>query len=326
MQRGKSIWTTLCLVVSLVVLLSGCGRQATQTPAAETGKMKVVATIYPIYEFTRQVAGDRVDLVMLVPAGSEPHDWEPRAKDLIQIKEAKLLLYHGAGLEPVGKLLSKEVLGQAKAVEVSDGVPMLDEQDDHKAEAPNEVKHNEDKGHSHEEGEHHDPHTWLDPTRAAQEVDTIAKALGEADPANKEFYENNAAAYKQELVKLDEEYKTALAKVARQELVTSHTAFGYLAKRYNLTQIGIMGLNPDSEPTPEKMGAVTSFVRSHNVKVIFFETLVSPKLAQTIAKETGAELLVLNPLESLTEDEVQQGKNYLSVMRENLVNLKKALQ
>ncbi|MDR3591767.1 MAG: zinc ABC transporter substrate-binding protein, partial [Negativicutes bacterium] len=143
--------------------------------------------------------------------------------------------------------------------------------------------------------------------------------------ANSEYYRGNAAKYNQELDRLDAEYRQALANLARRDIITSHAAFGYLAKRYNLRQVAIMGLSPDSEPTPDRMAKVITFCRQHKVKTIFFETVVSPKLSETIARETGARLLVLNPVESLTEAELKQGKGYISIMRENLVNLKTAL-
>lgn len=309
------------LVAALAVMIAGCS--ATQSNGAQksTEKLKVITTAYPVYEFTKQVGGDKTEVIMLIPPGAEPHDWEPKPKELAQLRSAKLFLYHGAGLEPVEKLLAKDVIGDTVAVEVSKGITPLssnqaDEDDDHDLD--------QNDHHHHHQGI--DAHMWLDPVLAQQEVNHIAEALSGVDPQNAEYYRQNAARYNTELAKLDEEYKAALKDTARRDIITSHEAFGYLAKRYGLQQIGIMGLAPDSEPTPDKMAKVITFCREHNVKYIFFETLVSPKLSETIAKETGAGLLVLNPLESLSEDEIKQGKNYVSVMRDNLANLKLALQ
>ncbi len=316
---SKRMILVVLLIVTLIVL-AGCGNGSTKTNSGND-KMKVITTFYPVYEFVRQVGGDKVDVTMLLKPGVEPHDWEPTAKELAEIKTAKVFFYHGAGLEPVDKLLKKEVLGAATAVEVSSGVEQIaikDEDDD-------EHEH-EGQGTQHEDEHHHmDMHTWLDPVAAQQEIKNIAEALANIDPQNREYYLKNAENYLQELSKLDQEYKTALSQTARRDIITSHAAFGYLAKRYDLRQVAVMGLSPDSEPTPEKMAAVVDFCREHQVKVIFFETIVSPKLSQTIAKETGASLLVLNPIESLTEEEMKQGKNYLIIMRENLANLKTAL-
>jgi zinc transport system substrate-binding protein len=306
----------------ILALTLGCGAK-TGTPAqtAPPAKLKVVASVYPVYEFARQVGGDKIDLTQLVPPGAEPHDWEPTAKEIVAIRAARLFLYHGAGFETLDKLLTAEALGATKAVAVSQGIPALKpaEDDEHAHDHGSNDKNA--KTHDH----HTDSHMWLDPRLAQKEVEAIAAALAAADPQNADYYRQNAAGYIRELAKLDHEYQTALAGLPRREIVTSHAAFGYLAARYGLKQLPIMGLSPDSEPTPDKMASVVKFCREHQVKYIFFETIVSPRLAETIARETGASLLVLNPVENLTPEEAQQGKNYLGVMRDNLANLKKAL-
>lgn len=312
-----------CLIGALVLILAltlGCGAK-TGTPAqtAPPAKLKVVASVYPVYEFARQVGGDKIDLIQLVPPGAEPHDWEPTAKEIVAIRAARLFFYHGAGFETLDKILTPETLGATKAVAVSQGIPALKPDEDHDHDHGGNDK--SAKTHDH----HTDSHMWLDPLLAQKEVEAIAAALAAADPQNADYYRQNAAGYIRELAKLDQEYQTALAGLPRREIVTSHAAFGYLAARYGLKQLPIMGLSPDSEPTPEKMASVVKFCREHKVKYIFFETIVSPRLAETIARETGAGLLVLNPVENLTPEEAQQGKNYLGIMRDNLVNLKKAL-
>lgn len=319
---SKFLRTMLACLLAAVFMISlaGCGNRTGNTPTSGE-KIKIVATMYPVYEFAKQVGKDKVAVTMLVPPGAEPHDWEPTPKDLAQIRTAKLFLYHGANLEPVDKLLSKEVLGNAKAVEISKGIPLLTKTEEDKGDESKEQQEGHDGHHSNT-----DTHVWLDPVYAQQEIDTIAAALAEIDPQNKDYYQQNARQYNSELEKLNQEYQTALTNVPHRDIITSHSAFGYLAKRYNLQQVGIMGLNPDTEPTPDKMAKVVTFCRDHGVKYIFFETVVNPKLSRTIAKETGADLLVLNPVESLSEEEMKQGKNYLSIMRENLSNLQKALQ
>lgn len=301
-----------CLIlVSMMIMLifTGCGNSGQQQSSTTAkAKVKVIATVYPVYEFAKQIGGDKVEVEMLVPPGAEPHDWEPKAKDLAKIKSAKLFLYHGAGLEPwSNKLLSREVLGDVPALEAAQGIRLI-----------------EDEGRG-EDQHGSDPHIWLDPVLAQQEVNNIAAALAQVDPGNKEYYQVNAQKYNAELANLDNEYREVLANISRRDIVTSHNAFGYLAQRYNLYQKAIMGLSPDAEPTPEKMAQVVKFCREHFVKYIFFETLVSPKLAQTIAQETGAQILVLNPIEGLAAEDMKAGKNYVSLMRENLTNLKKSL-
>jgi len=309
-------WSIALILLVAVFLMAGCGGTKSAAPEGAK-KIKVVATMYPVYEFVKQVGGDKVDVVMLIPPGAEPHDWEPTAKDIIQIKDAKIFAYHGIGFEPVEKLLKKDVLGNALPLEITKDVTKLpasheDEEEEH--------------GHGHGEDHKYDPHTWLDPVSVQQEVNTIAQALASVDEKNAEVYKKNAETYNKKLADLDEKYKKTLSGMTNKEIVTSHKAFAYLANRYGFEQLGIMGISPDAEPTPDKMAKITEFCREHKVKYIFFETLTSPKLAQTIAKETGAQLLVLNPIESLTEQETKEGKDYIAIMNENLVNLEKALK
>lgn len=307
------------LLFIFVLSLSGCSTRS-NSPQGNAEKIKVMTTIYPVYEFASRVGGDKIDVSMLVPPGVEPHDWEPTAQDIIKVKSAKLFLYHGTGLEPIDKILNKDVIGDVKVIEISKGVQALTKSED-----------DEEEDNLKETGEQHqksnlDPHMWLDPVYAQQEVTNIAEALSNIDPQNGDYYRKNAESYKKELAQLDQDYKVGLANVSQKDLVTSHTAFAYLAKRYDLQQVGIMGLSPDAEPTPDKMAKVVNFCKENHIKYIFFESLVSPKLSETIAKATGAELLVLNPIESLTNDEKSQGKNYISIMHENLANLQKALK
>ena len=244
----------LVLFIFCAALIGGCAKKDN----AATG-IKVLATVYPVYEFARQVGGDKVTVEMLLPPGAEPHDWEPTAKDLAKLKAAKLFVYHGAGLEPTDKLLSKDVLGNTQAVEVSRGIARL--KDEHGAEA-----------HEHGHGNGDDPHIWLDPLKAEQEVKNIAEALAGVDPENAAYYHQRAEAYSAELKRLDQEYEDSLAKLQRRELVTTHSAFAYLAQRYRLTQVGMMGLSPEAEPTTDKLREVAAFCRAHQVKTIFFES------------------------------------------------------
>lgn len=285
--------------------------------AFSDSKPTVVTTIYPLYEFARQVFGQRAEVVLLTPPGVEPHDWEPGPADLVKVKKAKLFIYNGAGMEPWVESIKNTVLAGKNVVNVSQAVTLI-------AAAEEDEDHEED-GHGHSHG-HLDPHIWLDPVNAQDIVGRIAQAAKEIDPANATRYEANAQSYIAQLAALHAEYIAVFNQVSRRELITTHAAFGYLAKRYGLVQEAIMGLEPDAEPSPEKMTQIIRHIKAHNIKYIFAETLLSPKLAQTIASETGVRVLVLNPLEGLTDQEVAQGKNYLSVMRENLSQLKQALQ
>ena len=318
-------------MVATVVGIAGCGSDTKQAAPAE--KMKVVTTVFPVYDVAKQVGGDKVDVSLLVPPGAEPHDWDPTAKDLKEIGTAKVFLYSGAGLEPTEKILAKDVLQQAQAVELSKSLTLLpapdedeDEHDhDHDKEHKDDKAQKEDKHeHEHEHGEF-DPHVWLDPMNVAKEVDAVVEAFSKADPTNAKYYEANGKAYKEKLQALHAKYEEFGKTQHDKHLVVSHMAFGYLAKAYGFEQLGIMGVSPDAEPTPERMADIVAFIKEHNVKAIFSEELVSPKLANAIAAETGVKVYVLNPAEGLTEEQTQKHVTYLDIMEENLKTLKEAL-
>lgn len=322
MKRVLYLAISLVLAVS-IVLIGGCGAPKATSPAGSSNsqeKVKVLVSIYPVYDFVKQIGGDKIEVTQLVPPGVEPHEWEPTAQDMIKVKSAKVFLYQGNGFESwVDKMLKERVAGQT-VMAIGENLADLD--------SVAEEEHDHDKSHEgHNQGDlKHDPHVWLDPIKVKAEVQNIVQALSEADPNNKAYYEANGAKVQESLDQLNQEYAQALSKVTNRNIVTTHAAFGYLANRYELRQVPIMGLSPDAEPTPDKMAEVVRFVKDHQVKAIFFETLVSPKLAETISRETGAKTLVLNPLEGLTEEELNLGQNYFTTMRSNLDHLKQALE
>ncbi|MEK9201202.1 MAG: zinc ABC transporter substrate-binding protein, partial [Patescibacteria group bacterium] len=171
-----------------------------------------------------------------------------------------------------------------------------------------------------------DPHVWLSPSKATQMVENIAEAVSKTDPENAQIYTRNAVSLKERLAKLDQDFQLILVNCKRRDFVTAHEAFGYLAQSYGLEQIAISGITPEAEPSLKELTQITRIVQEKQIKYIFFEDLVSPKLAQTLASEVGANTLVLNPIEGLTDEQARDGKDYFSEMRSNLQNLKIALE
>ncbi|MCX7571078.1 metal ABC transporter substrate-binding protein [Tumebacillus sp. DT12] len=313
------------------LLLTGCGdKLGTKEDKASGGQIRVVTTFYPMYEFTKQVGGDFVDATLLVPGGTEPHDWEPTAKDVARIADADLFVYNGAGFEGwVEDVLHNLEGAKVKPVEASAGIELIEgghDHDEHEGEKKEEEhKEGEHKEEAHGEKGAHDPHVWTDPVLVQKEVENIAAALAELDQARAAEYKKNADAYLAKLKALDEKYKAELASSKSKEFVTAHESFAYLAKRYGLTQEPISGLSPEQEPSAAQMAEIVAWAKEHQVKTIFFETLVSPKVAEAVAREMGAKTAVLNPLEGLTEEEQAKGLDYIGVMEQNLEALKKAL-
>ncbi|MFD1178993.1 metal ABC transporter solute-binding protein, Zn/Mn family [Paenibacillus puldeungensis] len=308
--------------------------QSTET-VAKPDKLKIQTSFYPMYEFTRQVAGELADVELLVPGGVEPHDWEPTPQDIQKIEESDVLVYNGAGMEGwVDQVKSAIGSGKLVTVEASQGLDLIEgTEEEHGDEHDHDHDHDHATGdHRHESGDEHahdhgglDPHVWLAPSLAAQEVRNIETALAKAAPDHKDKFKQNADAYISKLNQLDQEFKEGLAKANRKDFITQHAAFGYLAKQYGLTQVPIAGLSPDQEPSAEQMTEVIKFAKEHKVKTIFFETLVSSKVADAIASEIGAKTAVLNPIEGLTEEDEANKRDYLALMRINLESLQAAL-
>lgn len=277
-----------------------------------SGKPLVIASFYPLYEFARQTANGHADVMSLVPPGVEPHDWEPAPQDLKRIREARLFIYNGAGFEPwVAKLSDAAGSPLTSMVRATEGIDLLPA-------APSGAT-------GRDVGGRPDPHVWLDPVLAQSMVETIRAALAKQDPAHASAYTANARAFTATLEKLHEAFGAGLRECERREIVTSHAAFAYLAKRYQLTVVPVMGLAPDSEPAPAQLASVARFAREKKVKYIFFEALVSPRLAETLAREIGAGTLVFDPIEGMTREQEAAGAGYVTRMEGNLKNLRLAL-
>ena len=209
-----------------------------------------------------------------------------------------------------------EIIQASKDIKLMEGT-----EHDHEEAHDHDTQEHEEHGHSHEL----DPHVWLDPALAIKEVETIRDQLSKKYPDDKAAFEKNAASYIDELKKLDEEFQTAFKDAKNKTFVTQHAAFGYLANQYGLTQEAIAGISPDQEPSPSRLSELKHYVDDNQVKVIYFEENASSKVAETLSKETGVKLEVLNPLESLTDKQIKDGEDYLSVMRENLTALKESI-
>ena len=296
-MRPKRRFLLTLLLSSL--LMTACGGTKSSKPLALT-------SFYPLYYFTTQIAGERLTVRNLVPTGAEPHDWEPKAKDVADITNAAVLVYNGAGFEHwTDKTLQTAKSSKRVDIVATAGLTLLAPPNAGEAkESPN------------------DPHVWLDPTLAKEIARKIAAGLIKADPAGQATYEQNLAALLAKFDDLDSQFANGLRSCDRREMITSHAAFGYLARRYGLEQIAVEGLAPDAEPTPARLAEVTKIARDRKATTIFFETLVSPKVAEAVAKEIGAQTLVLDPLEGVQDEATQ---NYFSVMGQNLANLRTAL-
>jgi zinc transport system substrate-binding protein len=260
-----------------------CGR----TTSAESGRLEVVASFYPLAFAAEEIGGSRIDVSNLTPAGSEPHDLEVSPQDVAIIREANVVLLLGRSFQPQ----LEEAAGEGASVVRLLDTPGLDVVSD-------------------------DPHVWLDPARYATIARRIASAIGSPGAA---------APFVERLDALDGELRRGLADCDRREVVTSHGAFGYLTKRYGLEQVAVTGVSPEPEAQPARLEEVVHLVRARDATTVFVEPLVSPRLAETIARETGAHTAVLDPIEGLGEESAAAGKDYFSLMRQNLAALRDGL-
>lgn len=279
------------IIISLILFLFF-------TPLLAKSKLNVVVSFYPLYDFTKNIGGEKVNITTIIPFGVEPHDWEPTPKDVGKILSADLFIYNGAGLEPWAEKLVKDT--KSKNLVVIDMYKSIGAKGD-------------------------DPHIWLDPVLVKAQLKVIRDTLIKLDSRNKSYYEANYNSYLKKVEALDREIRDTLSRCKKKVFVTSHDAFSRFAERYGLTQVPITGINPEAEPKPKDLVEVVKIVRENKIKYIFTEPLISPKLAESLSRETGAKILILDPIEGLSESDIKAGKDYISKMRENLKNLKLAL-
>jgi len=273
------------IIVLLALLLCGT---ACGSKASSSGGRQVVAAFYPLAYAAQQLGGPTVEVRNLTPPGVEPHDLEATPQDVQAIHSADVVLLLGHGFQPQ----LEDAAGRGPKVVWLLDTPGL---------------HRFDNG---------DPHVWLDPARYALIVRRIGRALGRQQAATR---------FESRLRALDGEYRRGLAHCARHEIVTSHEAFAYLGQRYGLQQVAITGLTPEAEPAPKDLQRVVGLVRRTHATTIFFETLVSPRIAETVARETHAKTAVLDPIEGITAADATRGADYFTVMRANLRALRRAL-
>lgn len=309
----------LLAVAVLLPVLAACASTASEqsasdapassssTPAPAAVKPKVVAAFYPLQYAAQSVGGDLVNVTNLTQPGVEPHDLELSAQQVAEIAEADLVLYIKGFQPAVDEAIEQQAAG--RAIDVSAGLALL-------------AAHEEEAGHADEEGHEHgmqDPHVWLNPMNMALIGTAIKDRLSDIDSANAAAYMSNSEALRTSMATLDQKFSSELGSCTITTMVVSHEAFAYLAEAYGFTQVGISGLSPEAEPSPARIKDVANIVTQDGVTTVYYETLVDPKVAQTLADETGAKTAVLDPLEGLQPD---SDGDYISVMESNLATLK----
>jgi len=315
MGRGRNFTSVVMIILGLWIVTISC--QSRSSRPENPAKIKIVTTIFPLYDFARNVGRERVEVSLLLPPGVEAHAFEPRPSDLKKIAEADLFIYTGKFMEPwaLDVLLGVQHPG-LKAVEAGQGIGLM--------------KGGEEKDGEDEHGHHHegaDPHVWMDFANAVTMVENITRGLIQADPVHRDYYGKNARDYENGLRALDARFKTGLSRCAHREFVHGgHYAFGYLARRYHLQYLSAQGFVPDSEPTPRQMIELTRQIRGHELKYVYYEEMIEPRVADILSRETGAKLLLLHGGHNVSRDELDRGVTFLELMENNLRNLKMGLE
>ncbi len=326
----KKLLTFTLTVVFLIFLLAGCASDSEkEVPAVKdtkSGKLQVVATLFPQYDFARQIAGDRAEVTLLLPPGVESHSFEPRPSDIIKINASDLFVYTGKYMEPWSQKIIDSMQdsgSRSMVLDVSQGIELV------KTEEIEAEHHHE--GDAEEESDHehlYDPHIWTDPFNAKLMVANISDALCRIDPANADYYKENASKYSAELDALDAEFKTIVSSGKRDEIVFgSRFALYYFTKRYGLSyQSAFDSCSSETEPSARTVAGLIEEIREEQIPVIYYAEMEDPKVAKSISAETGAKLLLFHSCHNVTKEEWKAGATYLSLMKQNAENLKEGLK
>lgn len=320
MKKGITFLITIILIFSLLVI--GISKINKQSQNEE--KIKVIATLFPQYDFAKQIGGDKVDVSLLLTPGTETHTYEPTPQDIINVNRADLYIYTGKYMEPWSDKIANSITSNTQVLDASKNINLINEEQFEKEH--DIVDNNEeesDNSHHHE----YDPHIWLNPQNAIGMVKNIEEELCNIDPQNKEYYQKNAKNYINQLKSLDTEIETTIKESPKNKVAFGGTfAYAYFIQRYNLQYVSAYdSCGENSEPSVTKVKEVIDYMKENNINVIFYQELSAGKIADTISKETGATKLVFHTIHNASQEEINNGETYISLMKKNLQNLKQAL-
>lgn len=317
----KKLLLVLCF---LFLFCISCGKEPSKI--TDQKKLTVITTLFPLFDFAREIGGDKVNVVLLLPPGVEAHSFEPKPGDIAQINSADIFIYTGKYMEPwVERLLMSTDNKRLFVVDGSKGIKLLASEERHE-DHHEAITHESEKSHEHEHGKY-DPHIWLDFANARMMVENIRDGFVQKDPVNKAYYEKSTGEYIKSLQELDERYKDSLSQCRKNVFIHGgHFAFNYLSQRYGLHYISAYEGTPNAEPTTGKLIEMKRKIKEQNVHYIFYEELIEPRIANILAEETGVKPLKLNGAHNISKDEFQKGTSFIELMEENLANLKVGLE
>ncbi|HWS19342.1 MAG TPA: zinc ABC transporter substrate-binding protein [Nitrososphaera sp.] len=319
MNQSRAALAAIATLIPLAMIATVyTGRSALQD-RQEQDKITVVASFYPLYEFASRVIGDMGEVSSLVPPGIEPHDWEPTVQDVSRVRAADVLVINGAGFERwADDMGAKVIANTSEGIEFNykEGKKVGEDDDD------DEHGHGDATG-----GGGVNPHIWLDPILAKHQIDKIRNVMASSDPANADYYNQNADKFMAEINSLDAFIRSELADCDKSDFITFHDAFIYFSERYGLRQHSIHGISPEGEILPQTMQQMIELANKLDINVIYSEDLIDSRLADTIANEIpNGKVLVLSPIEGIDKEEQAAGIGYIDKMKQNIANLKEGLE
>ena len=312
----KKIYMAVLAIIMSLGLISCSNNIKKEEVNKYNDKIKVYATIFPVYDFAKNIGKDKIELNYIVPPSSEPHDYEISAKTIKDIQTADVLIKNGLGIDGFSDNIKSES-DKLNILVASEGIEKI---------TYKEEGHDEDQIEEEHEHGKYDPHVWLDINNAIKECENIKNEFIKIDSKNKGYYEENYNNYVKELKDLQEEYNANLKDIKNKTILVSHDAYGYLCKEYGINQISITGINPNQEPSMSKIAELTNYAKDNNIKYILFDGLVNPKVSQTIANEAKIDTEILYSLDGITKDDFNNNEDYISLMERNLETLKIVLR
>ncbi|MCA1057429.1 metal ABC transporter substrate-binding protein [Rossellomorea aquimaris] len=334
----KYLFISLVLILSM--FLSACNQAKTtgnnfdQSDGKES--INIMTSLYPLQYFSERIGGDLVKVESLLPPGSDAHTFEPTSKDMISIAESDLFIYNGLGMESYAEKITKSLENEDTImVEATKGVDVIASSHDHseegdheEGEAAHEEEHHEESDADHEEEHHHgdyDPHVWLDPNRAIGLAENIRDALIDLQPEHKDAFNQNFNDLKKDLQSIDAEFKSLAQESDHPEILVSHAAYGYWEHAYGIEQLAVAGLSPTDEPSQKELKEIIETAQEHSIHYVIFEQNVTSRVAEIIQKEINAKPLHIHNLSVVTESDIKNGENYMTLMKKNLKTLDQAM-
>ncbi|HOF00843.1 MAG TPA: zinc ABC transporter substrate-binding protein [Spirochaetota bacterium] len=291
-----------------------------------TDKISISASVYPLYEFAKAVGGEKAEVSMILPPGTDIHSYEPKPMDLVRINSSDIFIYISEYLEPWAKeIVDSTINSHISIIKASEGITLTESEHNHEHSHKEEGEDADNDDHS---DLSKDPHIWLDFEICQTIVDKLLNELIKIDPSNSEYYLNSAGLYKQKLEELDKKYIAAINRCQSKTIITGgHFAFGRMAKRYGLNHISpYRGFTTDAEPSPQVIASMIDMIKRDNIEYIFFEELLRPKVAEAISAETGVKPELLHGAHNISKKEFRDQTSFISIMEENLEKLKKGLK